>query len=95
MAVHGGLTTISRSTTHCPTRVGSVELDIPFMVVADFMARTWQLVGGCRFYLNGEGGWNLLLCKKTQLHGVIDSSLELNDVISFHHLIQLTATLDR
>jgi len=24
-AVHGGLTTISRSTTHCPTRVGSVR----------------------------------------------------------------------
>ena len=68
------------------------ELDIPSMVVADFMARAWQLVGGCRFYLNGEGGWNLPLCKETQLHGVIDSSLKLNDVISFHHLIQLTVT---
>ena len=68
------------------------ELDIPFMVVANFMVRAWQLVGGCRFCLNGEGGWNLPLCKKTQPHGVIDSSLKLNDDISFHHLIQLTVT---
>ena len=58
------------------------ELDIPFMVVANFMARAWQLVGGCRFYLNGEGGWNLPLCKKTQPHGVIDSSLSNSKFLS-------------
>ena len=50
------------------------ELDIPFKVVADFMARAWRLVGGCRVCLNGEGGWNLPLCKEFQA-----SSILLND----------------
>ena len=54
------------------------------------VARAWRLVGGCRVCLNGEGAWNLPLCKETQLHGAIDSSLKLNDDVSFHHLFQLT-----
>jgi len=34
----------------------------------------WRLVGGCRVCLNGEGGWNLPLCKELQA-----SSILLND----------------
>jgi len=67
--------------TRCPTTIPVLrkcqvesELDIPFKVVADFMARAWRLVGGCRVCLNGEGGWNLPSCKEFQA-----SSILLND----------------
>jgi len=95
-AVHGGLTTISRSPTHCPTRV---EVSDGRRTRHPFYGRG-RFHGAClatrrRVPILSKWGRRVELAivqEDTTLHGVIDSSLKLNDDSSFHHLIQLTVT---